>query len=59
MAIDSSFLGFVVAVVLFVAIALWYLSTSTKSSERRHTERETRHLSSHQPWDSAGGRANR
>ena len=58
MTIDSSFLGFVAAVVLFVAIALWYLSTSTKSSERRRTERETRRISS-QPWDGAGGRANR
>jgi hypothetical protein len=58
MAIDSTFLGFVVAVVLFVAIGLWFLSSSTKSSERRRTERETRHIAS-QPWDSAGGRANR
>ena len=58
MAIDSSFLGFVLAVVLFVALALWYLSSSTKSNERRRTERETRHISN-QPWDSAGGRANR
>jgi len=58
MIIDTSFLGFVVAVVLFVAIALWFLSSSTKSSERRRTERETRHIAA-QPWDSAGGRANR
>ena len=58
MAIDSSFLGFVLAVVLFVALALWYLSSSTKSNERRRTERETRRISQ-QPWDGAGGRANR
>ena len=58
MAIDSSFLGFVIAVVLFVALALWYLSSSTKSSERRRTQRESKHIS-HQPWDGAGGRVNR
>ena len=58
MVFDQSFLGFVVAVVLFVGIALWFLSSSTKSSERRRAERETRHIA-HQPWDSAGGRANR
>ena len=54
MAIDSSFVSFVIAVVLFVAIALWYLSASTKSSERRRRERETKRIS-HQPWDGAGG----
>jgi len=58
MAIDLPFLSFVVAVALFVAIALWYLSASTKSSERRRTERETRRIAQ-QPWDGAGGRANR
>jgi len=58
MAIDSSFLSFVAAIVLFVALALWYLATSTKSSERRRTQRESKHLS-HQPWDGAGGRVNR
>ena len=58
MNIDSPFLSFVIAVVLFVALALWYLSSSTKSNERRRTERETRRLSQ-QPWDGADGRANR
>ena len=58
MAFDQSFLGFVVAVVLFVGIALWFLSSSTKSSERRRTERETKRIA-HQPWDGAGGRVNR
>jgi hypothetical protein len=58
MAIDSSFLGIVFAVVLFVAIALWYLSASTKSGERRRRDRETKHIA-HQPWDGAGGRVNR
>jgi len=58
MNIDSPFLSFVIAVVLFVALALWYLSSSTKSNERRRMERETKHLS-HQPWDGAGGRVNR
>ena len=58
MNLDSSFMGFVIAVVLFVALALWYLSSSTRSSERRRTERETRRIA-HQPWDGAGGRVNR
>jgi len=58
MNLDSSFMGFVIAVVLFVALALWYLSSSTRSSERRRTERETKRIA-HQPWDGAGGRVNR
>jgi hypothetical protein len=55
---DSPFISFVIAVVLFVALALWYLSSSTKSNERRRVRRETKHLA-HQPWDGAGGRVNR
>jgi len=58
MNLDSSFMSFVIAVVLFVALALWYLSSSTRSSERRRTERETKRIA-HQPWDGAGGRVNR
>ena len=45
----STWPGTVVAV---IGLALWYLATSTKSSERRRTERETKHIA-HQPWDGA------
>jgi len=55
---NLSFLGLVVAVVLFVALAVLYLAASTKTSERRREARTTKHLAQ-QPWDAAGGRANR
>jgi hypothetical protein len=58
MGLDLSFLSLVVAVVLFVGIAVLYLSAATRTSERRREERTTKHIS-RQPWDAAGGRANR
>ena len=58
MQLDITFLSLVVAAVLFVGIAILYLSISTKSSERRREERVTKHIA-RQPWDAAGGRANR
>jgi len=58
MAIDLQFVSFIVAVVLFVAIGIGYLFGSTRPKTRRREEIETRRIAS-QPWDGAGGRANR
>lgn len=58
---ESSLLGFGLSVIaVIVALALWYLSASTRPSDKRRDERETRRISQ-QPWDaqSSDGRGNR
>ena len=47
-----------IAILLLVGMTFRYFFSSSRSSERRREELKTRHLS-HQPWDSADGRANR
>jgi lipopolysaccharide export LptBFGC system permease protein LptF len=49
-------LGIVVA--LMVGIVLWVFTASSRSSEKRREDLRAKHAS-HQPWDAAGGRANR
>ena len=51
-------LGFLVTLALMVGIVLWVLSVSGRSGDERRKQREANRIA-HQPWDSAGGRANR
>lgn len=51
-------LGLGITLALVIGIALWILSSSSRSSGERREELEARRVS-HQPWDSADGRANR
>ena len=47
-----------ILVLLLVVMTIRYFFSSPRPKETRHEELRTRHLS-HQPWDSADGRANR
>lgn len=53
-------LGIVIAVMLFGAVAVVILATSSKSQQQRRAEHQARHAA-RQPWDahSAEGRGNR
>ena len=51
-------LGLGIVITLVVVMALWFFSSSTRAHEARREELKTKHIS-HQPWDSADGRANR
>jgi hypothetical protein len=51
-------LGLGIVITLVVVMALWFFSSSTRANEARREELKTKHIS-HQPWDSADGRANR
>ena len=54
----STVLGLGIVIVLAVGLALWYFSSATRENEKRREAVKTRRMA-HQPWDSAGGRANR
>ena len=47
----------IVLVVMF-GIVLWIFFVSSRSGERRREDLKAKRAS-HQPWDAAGGRANR
>ena len=49
-------LGIVLA--LIVGIVLWTFFASSRADDRQREEQKAKHAS-HQPWDAAGGRANR
>lgn len=49
-------LGIVLA--LIVGIVLWTFFASSRSDDKRREEQKAKHAA-HQPWDAAGGRANR
>jgi len=57
---NISLLGFAIAIVLVIGLALWFFSSSSRSNEQRREALESKRMS-RQPWDadSADGRANR
>jgi flagellar biosynthesis/type III secretory pathway M-ring protein FliF/YscJ len=59
MTVGLPLLGIGLACIMIVfALAIWYLMASMRSYEERRDHEEAQRMAT-QPWDSAGGRANR
>ena len=54
----STVLGLGIVLVLMIGLALWFFAVIEREDEKRRKDLKSNRLS-HQPWDSADGRANR